>query len=230
MEKQGLKNAPRVLIIYYSFSSQTKSLLNQLVKGLKGRDVSITVEKLRPSETLRFPVGTISGTVKLMLTTFFRFLVPIDDISPECHKEYDLIILAGPTWSYNPSGPILSLLKRDGIRTFKDKNVIPLISCRGYWRIHWYGLKMLLKKCGANIPNRIVFTYPGVEPCRTIGVFMKIAGKKVEWPIIKRFYPEYGHSKEQLEEAHRFGEMIGEALKNRDSFDGLDFNTPAAML
>ena len=33
----------------------------------------------------------------------------------------------------------------------QNKNVIPLISCRGYWRMHLWGLKGFLRKCGARM-------------------------------------------------------------------------------
>jgi hypothetical protein len=166
-----------------------------------------------------------------MLTTFLRFRVPIQDISSAAdNRDYDLIILAGPTWSYNPSGPVLSLLDRDGKRIFSGQTVLPLISCRGYWRFHWYGLRALLKKCRAEVPNVIAFSHPMPEPWRTIGVFLKIAGKNPE--KLKRFsrvYSRYGHSKEQRDEAWRFGMKIGEALLRGRSLAKIDFRTPTAL-
>lgn len=218
-----------VLILCYSYSGQTSSLLRKLAEGLERQGIEVSIEKLSPNKTIRFPFGDIPTTVAMMLVTFFRKRVPIAELSEKCDQKYDLIILAGPTWSYHPSGPVLSLFDRDGSRLFKGRTVIPFISCRGYWRTHWYGLRQKLRKYGATIPNLIVFTHPSKEPWRTIGVFLKLAGKNPEQSRLKNVYPKYGHGQEQLVEAQRFGELIGKALSQGTSLAELNFKTPSAM-
>ena len=222
--------AKRVLIICYSYSGQTSGLLRKLAEGLERREMDVSIEKLSPNNTLQFPFGSIPTTLAMMLITFFRKRIPIAELSVKCSHEYDLIILAGPTWSYHPSGPVLSLFDRDGNRLFQGRTVIPLISCRGYWRAHWYGLRQKLRQCGATIPNLIVFTHPSREPWRTLGVFLKLAGKNPEQSrLMKKVYPKYGHGKNQLVEAMRFGELIGQALSQETSLEELNFKTRSAM-
>ncbi len=220
----------KILVLFYSFSGQTNGLLRRLRAGLEQKGHAVTCERILPVQKLKFPVGTLRGTLKMMLITFFRRGISIKDISTQCNDDFDLIILAGPTWSYNPSGPILSLINRDGSRLFNGKTVLPLVSCRGYWRYHWRGLKSMLKKCGASLPNLIVFSHPAPEPWRTIGVFLKIAGITPKRSnLLGKFYKTYGHSKKQQDEAEHFGAMIGEALNNDRSLSGLDFQTTTAL-
>jgi hypothetical protein len=222
---------PHVLVLFFSFSGQTVGLVNHLTAGLKDQGAQVVLEKLRPVKPLRFPVGSIFSTIILMLTTLLRFRIPIQKLSPRAVKQnYDLIVLAGPTWSYNPSGPVLALLDRDGRSLLRGRTVLPLISCRGYWRVHWYGLRRLLRKCEATVPNVIVFSHPAKEPWRTIGVFLKIAGKNPERAgIIGRHYRHYGHSRKQWDEAWRFGLQIGEALCRQLTLSQLDFRTKLAL-
>ncbi len=215
-----------ILIIYYTFSGQTSSLLRGLEETLAKKGHTVVREKIEPVQQLRFPANGFLPCIKMMLTTFFRQRIPIKKISPQCEEDFDLIILAGPTWSYNPSGPVLSLLDRDGKRIFHGKSVIPFISCRGYWRLHWFGLRSILRKCGANVPNLMVFAHPNKEPWRTIGVFFKIAGKTPErLPLLGKYYKKFGHSKDQQKEAQDFGALIGEALNQNTPLDILDFQT-----
>jgi hypothetical protein len=230
-EEVPSEKMPRVLIIFFSFSGQTSGLLSQFALGLKEGGATVEFEKLRPTRPLRFPVGSIVSTLTMMLTTLLRFRVPIQGLSPAAGRgDHDLIILAGPTWSYNPSGPVLALLDRDGKRIFAGQTVLPLISCRGYWRMHWFGLRGLLKNCGATVPNVIAFSHPVREPWRTIGVFLKIAGKNPEQSkLFGHRYPRYGHSKKQRDEAWRFGMQVGEALSRGRSLAELDFRTPTAL-
>ena len=92
----------------------------------------------------------------MMMLTFFRKRIPIAPLSDKCKGRFDLMILAGPTWSYHPSGPVLSLLDRNDSTLFANQTVISLISCRGYWRMHWFGLRALLKKtAGRGLPLRL---------------------------------------------------------------------------
>lgn len=204
---------PRVLVLYYSFSGQTSALIHRMAAGLKEAGAEVSLERLHPRSPMRFPVGTIPRTLLLMLTTFLRFRVPIEPLSEQCRAPVDLIILAGPTWSYNPSGPVLSLLDRDG-KLLAGKPVLPFISCRGYWRIHWFGLRRLLQRHQAKVLAPLVFNHPQPEPWRTIGVFLKIAGKTPErGRVVGRYYQRFGHSKEQLEMAWQSGRQLGDQLR-----------------
>lgn len=227
---EATANKPLVLLLYYSFSGQTAGLLNNFAGGLRQQGVEVNFVKLRPGKPLRFPVGTFIATFWMMLTTFLRFRVRISEPEPLVWEDYDLVILAGPTWSYNPSGPVLDFIDRFGPRLFNNKNVLPIISCRGYWRMHWYGLRRLLLKCGATVPNRIVFSHPAPEPWRTLGVFLKIAGQAPERSrFIGRHYKRYGHSKEQLLEAERLGAIVGQCLEVGGSLEDLDLHSTIAL-
>jgi len=220
----------KILILYYSYSSQTKNLLQFMMEGMDAFSVKVTLQRIEPVVPQHFPIGTIVKTFWKMLLTFFRQRIPIEPLPQQCFSQFDLIILAGPTWSYNPSGPVLALFDRDGEQIFKDQIVIPLISCRGYWRAHWWGLRALLKKCGATVPNVIVFSHPIKEPWRTLGVFLKLAGKvpeRISW--MEKHYRKYGHTRSQLEEARNFGKIIAEVLVHGGDFQSLDFKTGPAL-
>jgi len=224
------KKNPQILILYFSFSGQTGVLINRLSAGLKEQGVEVFFEKLKPIEHLRFPVAGILRTYIMMFSSFLRIRIPIQDLSNKCDREYDLIILAGPTWSYNPSGPVLSFLDRYGNEVLGGREVLPLISCRGYWKLHWRGLRKKLQSCGAHFSNVIAFSHPNPEPWRTIGVFLKVAGKNPERSgFLGKHYSRFGHSNDQMEEAWRFGVQIGEALKGGTQIAAINFQTDLAL-
>jgi hypothetical protein len=219
----------KVLILSYSYSHQTRNLLKTMVAGMEEKGVEIVWERISTIEKLRFPIGTIPSTFIMMVQTFFRKRYPVKPLSEVAFQEWDLIILAGPTWSYNPSGPVLSLLDDEGKKLFDGQTVLPLISCRGYWRMHFWGLRSLLNKCGAkDVLSPIVFSHPTPEPWRTIGVFLKLAGRTPEagtsW--FKRVYPKYGHSRKQVEKAGFVGKELGHDLQSGMELTGLSFETP----
>ncbi len=200
-----------------------------MVIGLEESGIDVTWERLVAEQELRFPIGTIPSTVLMMFQTFLRKRFPAKPVDEKIFSQWDLIIIAGPTWSYNPSGVVLSFLDRDGKRLFSGQEVLPLISCRGYWRVHFWGLKSLLKKCGARtVADPIVFKHPTAEPWNTIGVFLKLAGKMPErgkgW--FRRFYPKYGHSRKQIETARELGKDLGNDLNSGKTATELSFETP----
>jgi len=222
--------AKQILILSYSFSGQTSCLTRRLKAGLESQGHHVLKERLEPYEPLKFPTGSIFTCLKMMAITFFRHRIAIPPPPDTANQHFDLIILAGPTWSYNPSGPVLYLIDNYGKKIFSGKTVLPLISCRGYWRMHWFGLKKMLERCGSNVPNCLVFSHPNKEPWRTIGVFMKIAGKAPEHAaFLKNHYKKFGHSKEQQDEAERLGAIIGRALNEGKSLPELKLHTPIAL-
>lgn len=201
-----------------------------MAEGITQENVAVEWERIRPVQHLRFPLGSVYKTLWMMLLTFFRKRFPIESLDEKCFADYDLIILAGPTWSYNPSGPILALFDRDGKQLFAGRRVLPLISCRGYWRMHWWGLRHLLRKNKATVENLIVFSHPSREPWRTIGVFLKLAGKIPERMWISKYYKKYGHTNAQRLEAERFGTLIGKAIAEGGDLGGLDFKSSRALV
>ena len=93
--------------------------------------------------------------------------------------------------------------------------------------MHWFGLKSLLKKNKATMPNSIVFTHPSKEPWRTLGVFLKLAGKAPERSsFLSKHYPHYGHDRDQQEEAFRLGAILGQAVATDSPLEELNFRTP----
>ena len=205
--------APRVCIIYYSLSGQSRGLINLLAEGLSSQGIDIFIEQVKVRKRIGFPFYSVFKTLKMMVLTFFRKRVAIKPLSENCFQPFDLIILAGPTWSYNPSGPILDLLDRYGKKLFNNKQVTPLISCRGYYRLHDWGLRKKLENCGAQLNESIIFHHPVREPWSTIGVFLKSAGYHPErMPLLADRYSHFGHTVDQLLEAKAKGSHIGAEL------------------
>lgn len=206
--------AKRVLIIYYSFTQQTKLQLKQLIAGLESSGVEVTLERMEPVNPYEFPFRTNLRLAWAMVETFFRRRMEILPLSTQCSGNWDRIILAGPTWSYHPSGPMFDFLDRYGREICAGKRVIPFISCRSYWRWHYRTLKIYLRRCGALVEDPIVFTHPIREPWRLIGLVLQLRGKMVrrEKSWFRKHYPGYGHSREQGLAAFRKGKEIAEKL------------------
>lgn len=210
----------RVLVVYYSFTQQTHILLKQFCAGLKEQGVEVALERLELVNPYEFPFKTDWRLFTVMVRTFCRGRKEIQPVSNKCFEDWGYIVLAGPTWSYHPSGPILDFLDKYGSSVLGGKKVIPFISCRSYWRIHHLSLKRELRKVGASSQPLLVFEHPTKEPYRIIGLILKLRGKMIRGEWFRKHYAMYGHSKEQTKEAYRYGVELGQnicAVKNVDS-------------
>ena len=200
----------RVLIVYYSFTQQTRILLKKFVEGLEAEGVEVALERLNPVEPYDFPFKTNFRLAIAMVSTFFRKRMHIHPVSEMCFQDWDCVVLAGPTWSYYPSGPMLDFLDRYGRSVCTGRMVIPFISCRSYWRIHYWTIKHHLQRDGAKPARPIVFVHPIKEPWRFIGLVLQLRGKMVrkEKSWFRKHYPGYGHSKDQGDEAKTAGRQV----------------------
>lgn len=208
----------RVLIVFYSFTQQTRLLLKQFVEGLSGEGIEVTLERLEPVNPYTFPFKTNLSLAVAMVKTFFRQRNKVHPISAVCFEDWDCVVLAGPTWSYHPSGPVLDFLDRYGHQVCSGKKVIPFISCRSYWRIHYWTVKHRLKRYSAQVAEPIVFLHPIPEPWRFIGLVLQLRGKMIrkENSWFRKHYPGYGHSKGQGDMAKKEGQRVAQRLLSGD--------------
>ena len=204
----------RVLIVFYSFTQQTKLLLKKFVEGLDGEGIEVTLERLEPIAPYAFPFKTNFRLAKAMVGTFFRHRMTIHPVNDLCFTDWDCIVLAGPTWSYHPSGPMLDFLDRYARQICQGKMVIPFISCRSYWRVHYWSVKHCLQRVGASTASPIVFEHPIREPWRFIGLVLQLRGKmgRKEKSWFRKHYPTYGHSKNQGNVAKAVGRQLALGL------------------
>lgn len=211
---QEVLGQKRVLIVYYSFSGQTQLLMQRMAAGMRDGGVEAEVERLQLVEPIPFPFGTWMEMARVMIYSFFRWRVPIRPVDHLLEKDWDLVILAGPTWSYNPSGPMLYFIDQYGNSLLKGRRVLPFISCRSYWRTHYWALAGILKKSGAEVIKPLVYLHSAAEPWRTVGLFLQLVGRlpRLETSWFRKRYPRYGHSREQWQDANEQGRKIAREL------------------
>ncbi len=190
--------------------------LKKFILGLESAGIEVSQERLEPLTPYEFPFRTNMRLTAAMFLTFFQRRMAISPVSDACLGAWDCIILAGPTWSYHPSGPVLDFLDRYGSNVCGGKIVIPFISCRSYWRLHYWTLKRRLGLYGSKVEKPIVFMHPQKEPWRFFGLILQLRGKimRRENSWFRQRYPSYGHSKQQGEEAMEEGKKLAGKLLN----------------
>lgn len=169
---------------------------------------------LRPVVPIVFPFTSNFSLFIAMWNPFLRKRIEINP-PPISRESYNHIIIAGPTWSYQPSGPILDFLDKYGKKYLNGTKVSLLISCRSYWRSHYFGIRRICKNVGGLVENQpIIFQHQVSEPWKTIGLLLWVRGyRQNELPHwFRKRFPYYGHTDKQLIEAYHKGVLLGEQL------------------
>lgn len=210
-----------ILCVYYSYSGQTAKLVRAFTEGFSQGGGEAVIVKLHPLKKIPFPFPSIISTFWMMFRTLFRVRDEVSEHAGAADR-FDTVIIAGPTWSYSPSGPVLAWLDEEGREVLSGKKTLPLISCRGYWSLHHRQLKRLIIAMGGKPLNPIIFTHPVREPWRSIGVFLSLIGRHPEkMPLIRKHYPRFGHSPVQIEEARKLGRAFARKLRESSDCDSM---------
>lgn len=203
-----------VLIIYYSFSNQTLNVVNGLAKGLEEGGVIVQFEQLKPLQPPPFPTDSYFKALRMMFAAFMRHQIAVQKPVAVNSCDWDLVICAGPTWSYHPSGPMLYFLSQFAGESLAGRLVLPFICCRTYWRLHAWEVRRLLERAGARVLSAMAVRHPFQGFWCTFGVFAKLAGKMPHFcqHMLQTYCPRFGYTQQQIEAVRNIGLRIAQAL------------------
>ena len=86
----------RVLIVYYSYTQQTKIQLKPFIAGLETEGIEVVLERLEPISPYAYPFRSNMRLALAMLMTFLQKRMAIKPVAESCFASWDCIVLAGP--------------------------------------------------------------------------------------------------------------------------------------
>ncbi|MGI9551384.1 MAG: dialkylresorcinol condensing enzyme DarA, partial [Aurantibacter sp.] len=200
-----------VLVIHYSQTGQLTTILQNIVRKLKGDGINISHFEIVPDPQYDFPwkqekfYDTFPET---FLQVPSKFHPPKEEI---LSKKYDLIILGYQVWYLTPSIPINSFLKSEFAKTIlKDSPVVTVLACRNMWIQAQEKMKRLLVSLDAELVGHIALVDRHINHISVITIsHWMFSGRKDRFLGI---FPRPGVSDKDMAEAARFGLPIREAL------------------
>ncbi len=192
---------PKILIIYYSQTGQTKRIATELFKDSEHL-FEIEYEEIRPLKPFPFPWNSYAFFDCMPETVLME---PCTLNLPSLmDKHYDIVIIAYQPWFLSPSLPVSSFLQLPEVKKFLiNKKVITLIGCRNMWINAQEKMKQLLITSNAQLIGNIVLEdkSPNLISVLTIMRWMfkgqkeasgllPVAGiREYEFNNLKRFQP-----------------------------------------
>lgn len=215
-----------ILVITYSQTGQTDDIAERILEPFRAdENVSIHYEKLKPAVAYPFPwsgrefFDAFPETVKE---------IPMEmqpDQIPE-NVKWDLVLLGYQPWFLSVCRPVFSFLKGEKAeRIFRDTPVVTFLGCRNMFVNAQEKMKRRLHALGANHVGQIALIDKSGNLVSLVTILAwMLKGVREGFMGI---FPRSGVSKQDTQNADRFGKIILDRLNN-GSLDNLQDELLAA--
>jgi menaquinone-dependent protoporphyrinogen IX oxidase len=162
---------PRVLIVYYTYTQQSKLVAEVMAEALRARGCEVSqasigfADKRWSDRFTRFPLKHAWLDVLGMLPAQLRGATGEIEIPEEARQgDYDLVVIGSPTWFFRQSIPIRSFLKSDEAKRLLDgTRFAAFVVCRRYWRQNLKSVRKVGTKLGGKWVDGTHFTFVGSQ-------------------------------------------------------------------
>lgn len=168
-DDHGGARRPRVLLLYYSYTGQSRKALEAAGEVFAARGCEVqnaAIEFTDPRYAGRFsqfPMRRVWPDMLSVLPAQTRRAKGEIRTPPEVHEgDYDLICIGSPTWWSTASMPVRSFLESDDARKLlTGKPFAVFVVCRQFWMDNMKTVRRLGEKQGGRFVGEVHFTYPG---------------------------------------------------------------------
>lgn len=161
---------PSVLFVYFTYTNQTRKVVDVMAEVLRDRDVDVTlaaIEFTDPRYAARFrefpmphPLRELIGMIPAEVPRRRAAEIVIPDVVTE--RDYDLVCIGAPTWWLSTDVPIRSFLQSEAAtRVLKGKPFAVAVCCRRYWKHNLKTVRRMGTGRGGDFFGGIHFRYQG---------------------------------------------------------------------
>ncbi len=205
-------NGRSVLFAYFSFTNQTKKVLDVMAEVLRANDCEVTfapIELTDPRYEKRFETFPFKKPYREMLGMIPIELrdkpVKIEIPAAVTEREYDLVVVGAPTWWLSTDVPMRSFMESDEARkALGGKPFATVICCRRYWKHNFKTLQRKGKTLGANFTDGIHFTYQGGQVHSLLSLLSYLGSGEYKERYLGVKIPRTNILDAQLDEARTF--------------------------
>jgi menaquinone-dependent protoporphyrinogen IX oxidase len=202
---------PRVLVVYYTLTKQSGRVADSLASALEEQGCDVAKASIEftderwVTKLSEFPMKRPIPQIASILTAQLRHKTGEISIPPEAQTgDYDLVVLASPTWWFQTSMPIRSYLESPEAKTVLNGKPFACVSIsRRYFSINLGQQKKLGEKDGGHWIDKTHFVAAGGQVKSMLGWlgYMKhgepqerVMGLKMYPPNLKQDYAEQAKS------------------------------------
>jgi flavodoxin len=161
--------APRVLLVYYSHTQQSRRVADVMAEVLRGRGCEVSeasIELTDPRYVEKFSQFPFKHAVFDLFSVLpAQARRKTGQIAiPEAARsgDYDLVCFGSPTWFFTTNLPLRSyLMSEEAGRVLRDKRFAVYVVCRRYWGVNMREVKKLATARGGTFVESIRFNFAG---------------------------------------------------------------------
>jgi hypothetical protein len=161
---------PSVLFVYFTYTNQTRRVMDAMAEVLRGRDIDVTLAAIEFTDAryagrfkefpMPHPFRELVGMIPAESPRRRPAKIAIPDVVTA--REYDLVCIGSPTWWLSTDVPIRSFLQSDiATRVLGGNPFAVAVCCRRYWRHNLKTVRRLGIKHGGAFAGGIHFRYQG---------------------------------------------------------------------
>src|SRR3954462_12745746 len=176
--------APRVLVVYYTYTRQSLKVAEALADVLRGQGCDVQLARIELTDSryaerfTRFPLRHAYLDIFGMLPAQLRGATGEIRIPDEAtHGDYDLVCIGSPTGWLKTSLPVRSFLKSEAAgQLLAGKRFAAFVVCRRYWGFNLSGVRKLGIRQGGSYVGGIHFSFAGGQ-VRSLLALLSYFGK-----------------------------------------------------
>jgi len=218
---QQTPSRPRVLLVYYTYTQQTKLVAEAIADVLRDRGCEVRpaaigfTDKRWAERFSRLPLWHAHRDILGMLPAQLRAATGEIQIPDEAREgNYDLICVGSPTWLFAPSVPIRSFLTSEvAERLFDGKRFGAFVVCRRYWSINLRSIRRLGAQQGGEYTCGTHFTSAGSQVRSFLSLLSYLGKGENRERYLGMNIPPCGLKPDYLEQAQAFANELADGLE-----------------
>jgi hypothetical protein len=212
---------PSVLFVYFTYTNQTRKVIDAMAEVLHGRDIDVTLAAIEFTDSrydARFkefpmphPFRELVGMIPAESPRRRPAKIVIPDVVTE--REYDLVCIGSPTWWLSTDVPVRSFLESDTAgQVLKGKPFAAAVCCRRYWKHNLKTVRRLGTKHGGVFADGIHFAYQGGQVRSLLSLLSYLGSGKYRDRYLGIKIPPTNLQDYHLEAARKFAGQLADRL------------------
>jgi len=211
---------PRVLFVYFTYTQQTKKIVDAMaeVLGDRGCDTELAkIDFVDPHYSKRFETFPMPHPLREVLgmipAEFLRKPGKIEIPDVVTDGEYDLVVIGSPTWWLSTNVPIKAFLESDAAgKVLSGTKFTGAVPCRRYWKHNLKNVRRKGTKRGGTWIDGIHFRYQGGQVRSLLSLISYLGSGQYKEKYAGVKIPPTNLQGDQLDGARTFAGQLADQL------------------
>jgi hypothetical protein len=212
---------PSVLFVYFTYTNQTRKVIDAMAEVLRGRGVDVTLAAIGftdPRYAGRFqefpmphPFRELVGMIPAESPRRRPAKIAIPDVVTE--RDYDLVVIGSPTWWLSTDVPVLPAVRHRGPGP-EGQAVAAAVCCRRYWKHNLKTVRRLGTERGGVFADGIHFRYQGGQVRSLLSLLSYLGSGEYRERYLGVKIPPTNLQEHHLQEARTFADGLANRFAN----------------